>query len=110
MLLVDFVVVPEEVPEVGVVEGVVVPEVVPEEVPEEVPEVVVDPDFVVVPDGLLVLETTGLDPEFIPGLITVKKMIKKTTARMSKMMPTMIPMARGLLVVQRTPNLAESPG
>ena len=65
----------------------------------EVPEVVVS--------VLEVLETTGVDPEAWAGLMTVKKMMTKTMARMRRTIPTMIPMTRGLLVAQRVASLAE---
>ncbi len=71
------------------------------------PEVVVE---VVVPvvDGLSA--TAGLLFEAIPGLMTAKKMITKMMARISKTIPTIIPMTSGLLVVQSKPNLTERLG
>lgn len=55
-----------------------------------------------------VLATIGVDFAACPGLMTVKKMMTKTIARINNTIPTMIPITRGLLVVQRAASLTES--
>lgn len=81
-VLVDFTVVSEEgVTEVGEVDAVA----------PELPEV-------------------GASLWAIPGLITVKKTTTKTIARINRTIPTIIPMASGLLVAQSNANFSFGPG